>query len=71
MIETIIAKNSAITIDIHIPLIPIIKGKIITVLTWNTNVLRNDINADVTPSFNAVKKFDKKIANPANINENE
>ena len=59
------------TIEIQIPFKLKIRGKIITHVTWKTNVLKKEIIADVTPSFNAVKKLDKNIAKPANKNEIE
>ena len=51
----IIAAISLNTIAHHIPIEPIIKGKINTKDTWNTNVLKKDIIADINPLFNAVK----------------
>ena len=46
-------------------------GKISTAATWNISVLKKDIEADVKPSFSAVKKEEPKIAWPENKNENE
>ena len=46
-------------------------GKIKTAATWKTKVLKNEIIAEIGPLFNAVKKDEPKMANPANKNEKE
>lgn len=42
---------------------PKILGSHRIMITWNNNVLTNDIIADVNPSFNAVKNDDANIFN--------
>ena len=63
--------TSATTMESQIPSSFQIIGSSSTAATWNTSVLRNEINADVSPSFNAVKNEEPKIENPENRNENE
>lgn len=46
------------TTENQIPSIPKIMGKISTAATWNSRLLKNEIRAEVSPSFNAVKKDD-------------
>ena len=45
-------------------------GKISTAADWNTNVLKNDIEAETSPLFSAVKNAEAKMANPENRNDN-
>ena len=59
-----VAKNSATTIDNHMPSTPINRGKMNTAATWNTSVLQIDIKADNNPLLSAVKKPDPNIENP-------
>ena len=47
------------------------KGKINTKTIWNTRVLKREINADIVPLFNAVKKQELKIENPQTKKVNE
>lgn len=65
------AASSATIMDIHMPSIPHSRGRIRTAAAWNSSVLKNEINADVSPSFNDVKKDEPKIAVPANRKEKE
>lgn len=55
----------------HIPSIPKIIGKISTVITWNTKVLINEIIAETSPLFNAVKNDEANILNPLIIKDIE
>ena len=55
---------SATLIALQIPLIPNQIGSVSTMITWNTNVLRNEMTADIRPLFNAVKNDDPKILIP-------
>ena len=75
IIVTHTARASAITTDSQIPIISLpsgkSNGKIKTAATWKTNVLKNEIIAEIGPLFKAVKKEEPKIANPANKNEKE
>ena len=48
-----------------------ISGSSSTAATWNTSVRKNDISAEVSPSFSAVKNEEPKIEKPENRNENE
>lgn len=41
--------------EIHIPSIPSISGRIKTAEICKTNVLRKEISAEISPLFNAVK----------------
>lgn len=66
---TATAINSAATIEYHIPSRPKNSGKIITAALWNKSVLRNDISAEVRPSFKAVKNAEPNMAVPAKIKE--
>lgn len=69
--ETIKAKTSAKVIDHHIPSIPKISGSMITDANWKTKVLKNETIAEMTPLFNAVKKDEINILNPAKIKTKE
>ena len=44
---------SAMLIALQIPLIPNQSGSVRTMMTWNTNVLRNEMTADIRPLFSA------------------
>ena len=55
---TISANNSATNTDNHIPFIPINSGNTNIITIWNTIVLKKDINAEIKPSFKAVKNDD-------------
>ena len=57
--------TSATTDEIQIPSICQNKGKIKIAATWKTRVLKNEINAETSPSFSAVKNDEPKIENPA------
>lgn len=63
IILTTIANNSATTTDNHIPFIPQTAGNIKIIATWNNNVLKNDISAEIKPLFKAVKNDDVNILN--------
>ena len=58
------ARSSAAITAIHIPLIPIIRGSIIIIAVWNTNILRNDTAADTAPLLSAVKNDEVNILSP-------
>ena len=66
MIEITIANNSASGIEIQIPLGPNIAGSIKSIPRMNTNVRKNDINAEIFPFDTLVKNTDAKILKPAN-----
>lgn len=68
---TIHEKTSAADTDIQIPSAFKIIGKIITAEIWKTMVLKNEINAETGPLFNAVNMDEPKIFIPANKNINE
>ena len=53
--------SSANTTASQIPFIPQNIGKININAVWNTNVLKKDIIAEISPLFNAVKKDDANI----------
>lgn len=55
---------SATIIEIHMPSVLRIRGKIITQINWKTKVLKIDISAEMTPLFKAVKKEEPYIENP-------
>ena len=55
---------SATPIALQIPLIPNQSGSVRTMMTWNINVLRNEMTADIRPLFSAVKNEDPKIMIP-------
>ena len=59
-----IARNSATTIDDHIPSTPKMSGKIKTHTNWNTKQRQNEMIADINPLFNPVKKDDPNIVYP-------
>ena len=61
-----IDRNSATTIDTQMPSVPINNGRRKTNPSWNTNVLKNEINAEINPLFNPVKNDDPNIENPTN-----
>lgn len=58
------ANNSAKVTASHSPFIPQIAGSRYIIIIWNTNVLINEIAADTTPLFNAVKKDEANILKP-------
>ena len=60
-----VAKNSATTIESQIPSTPITNGKRNTAATWKIKVRHTEINADISPLFNAVNKPEPNIENPA------
>ena len=62
------AKNSAITMDNHTPVMPINPGRINTIMIWNTKVRRKEIAADTAPLFSAVKKEDPQTFMPLTRN---
>ena len=66
MIVIAIERNSATTIDDHIPSTPNTNGRRKTNPSWNTNVLKNEINADINPLFNPVKNDEPNIEKPVN-----
>ena len=68
---TATASTSATTSDSHIPLVSHIRGSINIAASWNTNVLKKDMTAEVTPSFSAVKKDEPYMAKPENKKEKE
>lgn len=55
----------------QIPSTPQKRGRIKTAAIWNTRVLKNAIDADISPLFKAVKKDEPKIANPENKKQKE
>lgn len=71
MIDMVNAISSATIIEAHIPSVPQISGIIITARIWKTRVLRNEIIAEVSPSFKAVKNDEPNIAIPAKRNEKQ
>ena len=60
IITTTIDNASATTTDSQMPLILKNIGSIITQGIWKTSVLKNKMNADIKPLFNAVKNADAK-----------
>ena len=48
----------------QIPTLPSTNGTIKTVKIWKTSVLKNEMIAEVMPSFSAVNRDDEKILNP-------
>ena len=52
--------------EIHTPVMPQIIGRISTAATSNTSVRKNEISAEVSPSFSAVKKPEPNTAKPMN-----
>lgn len=55
----------------QIPSIPHIIGSMYIIAIWNTNVLMNDITAETSPLFNAVKNDELYILNPLIIYDSE
>lgn len=55
----IVEKTSANTTANQIPFIPNIIGNTSIAITSNTKVLKNEITADTTPLFKAVKNDDE------------
>ena len=55
-IDNKVANNSATIIEDHTPSIFQKIGNINTHNDWKTRVRKNEIEADITPLFNAVKK---------------
>ena len=64
MILTINANTSAKITAIQIPFNPQISGSINIIAIWKISVLKNEIAAETTPLFNAVKNEDAKILIP-------
>ena len=60
---------SATMIALQIPLSPKIIGRINIAPSSKISVLMNEMIADITPLFSAVKKEDPKILNPHNKND--
>ena len=65
-IVTVTAITSAAIIEYQMPSIPQINGRIITAALSNNSVRRNEISAEVNPSFSAVKNAEPKMEIPAN-----
>ena len=55
----------------QMPSTPKISGRRMTDEVWSTSVRKNEITAEMSPLFNAVKNEDAKILKPANRNANE
>ena len=55
---------SATIIALQIPFISRKTGRIRIAPIWNTSVLINEITAEITPLFKAVKKLEPKILKP-------
>ena len=68
---TAAATSSAATMEIQIPSIPQISGKISTAAAWNTRVRRKEMRAEIRPLFSAVKKPEPNMAKPAKRKEKE
>ena len=64
------AKSSANTLAAQTPSKPQIRGNSKTPATCNTSVLINDITAEISPLFSAVKNDELYIANPMNRKQN-
>lgn len=64
MVLTINANISAKLTASQIPFTPQIAGNMNIIAIWNTNVLKNDITAETSPLFNAVKNDELNILNP-------
>ena len=64
MVLTINANISEMLTAIQIPFTPQIAGNMNIIAIWNTNVLKNDITAETSPLFNAVKNDELNILNP-------
>lgn len=58
-------RPSANTMESHIPLIPIRKGKHRTHIICRTRVRAKEISADIKPLLSAVKKDEAYILKPA------
>ena len=63
---TQIASDSATTMEHHTPLIPNRYGSTSTATIWKAKVLKNAMQAEIRPLFNAVKNADPKMENPFN-----
>ena len=59
-------RNSATGMAIQAPLMPKIRGRIISEMTMNTSVLQKEIMAETFPLDNAVKNPDEVILIPLN-----
>ena len=66
-----IAKTSATVTETQIPFTPRICGSINTAEVSKIIKCKNEIIAEVVPSFNAVKNAEINNVNPAIKNENE
>ena len=64
------AKISATTTALQIPSAPKNTGNTSTAIISNTNVLPKEINAEVNPSFKAVKKAEAKMLKPEKRKDN-
>ena len=64
--EITTARNSAIGIDTHTPVVSNKPGNIANMPSINTKVLRNETNAEILPFDTDVKNTDEKIFVPAN-----
>ena len=64
MNERTVAISSATTTENQSPFTPKNSGRMRIAPSSKTSVRRNEIIAEVTPSFSAVKKPEPKIANP-------
>ena len=51
------------------PFTPKTRGKVSTAVLSNTSVLKNEIAAEITPLFNAVKNAEQNTLKPPKINE--
>ena len=65
------AASSATTMDIQIPSSSNTSGNKITAAIWKTNVLKNDMTAEIRPLLSAVKNDEPKMAKPAKRKLNE
>ena len=63
------AINSANTTDNQIPSTSKKRGNMSTAPTWNTNVLKKEIIAEISPLFSAVKNDEPKMLKPLNKKE--
>ena len=68
---TIIDKTSANTTDIHNPFKSKSNGSPKIIIIWKTNVLKNDISADIIPLFKAVNNEEAKMLKPLIIKDSE
>ena len=62
-------RSSEATTDHQIPSIPQISGRIITVATWKTTVLKKATTAETRPLLRAVKKPEAKMLKPTKRKE--